>query len=163
MTSLAERLLAKVVQIPISGCWLWEGYLNPKTGYGEVHAFGRTETTHRAAYRAFCGDPGTLHVLHRCDVRCCLNPHHLFLGTNQDNIADSSAKGRRCGVPRKRPSGLQYAVPPGAHDVKLKIPRAVWSSIVQRIANGETQAQIALEYAVDPSTISNIKRRYLCG
>lgn len=160
--NVAERLLARSVLIPICGCRLWEGYLNPRTGYGEIHVGGKVESTHRAAFQAFVGDPAGKHVLHRCDVRSCINPYHLFLGSNADNIADSVAKGRRKGVPRKRPFGLRYNVPAGAHDVKLKIPRTEWSSVARMLTEGKTQREVAAIFGVHPSTISHIKTRLKC-
>jgi hypothetical protein len=107
--------------------------------------------------------PPGIHVLHECDIGACINPAHLFLGTNTDNIEDSMNKGRRKGVTRKRPCGLRYNTRRGAHDAKLKIPRNRWPEVKNRLDAGETQASLAAFFGVDPSTISNIKRRLLCG
>jgi hypothetical protein len=75
---------------PNSGCLLWLGRLN-RDGYG---TFGR-ELAHRRTWRAHFGAiPDGLQVLHRCDVPCCVNPAHLWLGTHTDNMRDRSAKGR---------------------------------------------------------------------
>ena len=108
--SLRYRLLAKCEPVTESGCWLWTGASIGK-GYGSINA-GKHATSmlaHRAAYECFVGPiPDGIHVCHRCDVRYCVNPAHLFLGTNLDNIHDSMKKGRRKGITRKRPSGLTY-------------------------------------------------------
>lgn len=77
------------------GCWLWTGCKH-STGYGRFGlSTGNIEYAHRAAWLLFRG-PITegLFVLHRCDVRLCVNPEHLFLGTQLDNMRDASAKGR---------------------------------------------------------------------
>lgn len=76
---------------PNSGCWLWTGSLL-SNGYG---SFGRRGRAHRASYEAHVGPiPDGLFVLHKCDVRCCVNPNHLWVGTNTDNARDRSRKGR---------------------------------------------------------------------
>lgn len=76
------------------GCWFWLGPLYPK-GYGSFWYQGRNVGAHRAAYELFVGPvPPGLSVCHRCDVPCCVNPEHLFLGTARDNLLDASAKGR---------------------------------------------------------------------
>lgn len=93
---------------PVGDCWLWQASFSG-TGYGDFRGNGEHWTAHRAAYTAFIGPiPPKMHVLHRCDNRACCNPEHLFIGTNQDNIRDSSLKGRRKGVRRNRPAGLVY-------------------------------------------------------
>lgn len=64
-------------------------------GYGRIYKDGRNVTTHRASWELANGTiPAGLWVLHRCDNPPCVNPAHLFLGTNRDNIADRHAKGR---------------------------------------------------------------------
>jgi hypothetical protein len=79
-------------------CWIWQGYINPENGYGYTSDYlggGKPSSVHRRAYRLhYDEDPGELHVLHKCDVRPCGNPHHLFLGTPLDNWLDAVAKGR---------------------------------------------------------------------
>lgn len=91
MTPLA-RFEAKVLKT--EGCWLWQGGLFPK-GYGSFWLDGKNRTAHRVAYELYVGKvPSDLIVCHRCDVRSCVNPHHLFLGTDQDNADDRERKGR---------------------------------------------------------------------
>lgn len=78
------------------GCWLWMGGLN-KGGYGQFYIYPcRTpKGVHRVAYEEFVGPiPDGLFVLHKCDVRNCFNPKHLFLGTSLDNMQDCSRKDR---------------------------------------------------------------------
>lgn len=88
-----ERLWTKVDK---SGeCWLWIANRN-WAGYGLFKREGKTRAAHREAWRAAHGDiPAGLQVLHRCDNRACVNPAHLFLGSQKDNIQDCIAKGRR--------------------------------------------------------------------
>ena len=80
-----------------NGCWLWDGDLK-ESGYGLFCAFGKKWAAHRASWMLFRGPiPDGLHVLHRCDVRNCVNPDHLWLGTHSENMQDMTAKGRRRG------------------------------------------------------------------
>jgi hypothetical protein len=105
LRSVIER---RTTRIPMSGCWLWEGSVQSR-GYGDLRLDKCHYTAHRASYLAFVGEvPDGMHVCHKCDVRLCCNPAHLFLGSNSDNIADSMRKGRRKGITRRRPSGLIY-------------------------------------------------------
>jgi hypothetical protein len=91
-----DQFLALVEPVTESGCWIWMGAMND-TGYGRIWD---TETqkdlsTHRLSYTLFNGPiPPQKWVLHRCDVEACVNPHHLYLGTTQDNTRDREMRGR---------------------------------------------------------------------
>ena len=88
----------------IGRCWAWTG--SKRNGYGE---YGRTGA-HRVSYKLFKGDiPKNLFVMHICDNRECVNPDHLKLGTNRDNIDDKVAKGRAKGGNGKKGENASYS------------------------------------------------------
>lgn len=83
--------------VEINGnCWLWSGSLDRRTGYGNFTMKGRSKHCHRAAYLLLVGSvPPGLQVLHTCDVRHCVNPQHLYLGTHADNMRDKIQRSRQ--------------------------------------------------------------------
>lgn len=78
----------------ISACWEWDGTLMAN-GYGYVHCGGKLLRAHRVSYEVFRGDiPAGQVVRHRCNNKRCVNPHHLELGSQQQNL-DDMVKARR--------------------------------------------------------------------
>lgn len=77
-----------------SGCWLWTGPVSEK-GYGYMQIRRKKHKAHRVSYETATGVcPGPLLVLHRCDTPACVNPDHLWLGTQAENMRDMVSKGR---------------------------------------------------------------------
>jgi hypothetical protein len=94
-----ERLRSLVKKAE-SGCWEYQGYRHPK-GYGGMAYRGKGWRTHRLSYYLFKGPiPDGMLVCHTCDVRHCINPNHLFLGTIETNNKDMVAKGRYAWDPK---------------------------------------------------------------
>lgn len=94
MKSAIDRFMDKVSPEPNSGCWLWTGGV-ASHGYGMFWIDNKVDTAPRQAYRLFCGEiVDNLHIMHKCDVRLCVNPDHLSLGTNAQNTYDKQKKGR---------------------------------------------------------------------
>lgn len=88
-----QRIKEKIV-IDNNNCWVWTGRVN-NVGYGEFSLNGKNFRVHRASYLLYKGEiPDKMLVCHTCDVRRCVNPDHLWLGTHQDNTDDAVAKGR---------------------------------------------------------------------
>lgn len=130
------RFFAKVEKTEY--CWLWTAGCNGKKGYGMFRPNGPDARVlaHRFSYQIAYGPiPPGAQVCHRCDTPRCVNPLHLFLGTNADNINDSVQKGRRV----------------------QKIP----FSERQTIANStESNVVLAKRYGVDKSSIWALKKKY---
>jgi len=100
-STLSEKCVSRFASkydIQENGCWIWTGGLL-RGGYGSFEIKCRPNRecgqAHRVSWRIHCGTiPAGMMVLHRCDVPRCVNPDHLFLGTQKDNMQDMSRKGR---------------------------------------------------------------------
>lgn len=126
----------------MSGCWLWDSGVNTK-GYGQFYGNRENLLAHRVSYELHRGTiPAGLHVLHSCDTPSCVNPAHLKLGTNLDNIRDKVAK-KRCRAIR------------GERAPWAKLTQAQVDHIKQKAMKGVEYCAL---YKVSPALISSIQR-----
>ena len=89
-----EAFTGKYEPVTESGCWIWTGACNGK--YGLIWKPPGFTMAHRIAYELYKGQiPAGMYVCHLCDVPLCVNPDHLFLGTQIDNMRDMIRKGRK--------------------------------------------------------------------
>jgi hypothetical protein len=141
MNELERRFEGKYTPEPNSGCWLWDASVYPR-GYG-VFEHPDTRYAHRASWIFRYGSiPENLCVLHKCDVRSCVNPDHLFLGTQADNMKDMDNKRRR------RPAR-------GVRAASAKLTE----DIVREIKLDHRPAKdLARAYGVQPEAIHKIRR-----
>ena len=95
---LIERFWPKVDKSAgLEGCWIWKA-CTQKDGYGQFWVNGGMLQAHRVAYELVIGPiPKGLEILHKCDNPPCVNPFHLWAGTQSENILDSMHKGRQGG------------------------------------------------------------------
>lgn len=137
-----ERFNAKWTPEPFSGCWLWTAYCTP-SGYGSFTLKNWPYRAHRASWILKYGTiPDGLLVLHKCDTPSCVNPDHLFIGTQSDNLKDAFRKGR---ISTK-----------GDNSRSRKLCTRDVAAI---LAATGSQKEIASRYNVHHSTISLIKSR----
>lgn len=135
-----QRFFSRIEYDTNGGCWLWSRKLDPD-GYGWF-VMGSEQRAHRSSWQLFKGEiPHGLAVCHRCDVRACVNPTHLFLGTSQDNNRDRHDKGRTaCG------ERLKHAI----------LTESMVSDIRIQRASGASVKVIADRYGVRAATIYDI-------
>ena len=160
--NLREYLAGKSMPEPNSGCLLWLGPYD-QDGYGMAswNMSGRTVKAHRAAYELHCGPiPAGKSVCHSCDVRACIEPRHLWLGSNADNVADREKKGRTSRGFRHAASFLtsakwQRKLPRGEGHKQSKLTEAKVRAIRR---DPRSLGSIASDYGVSPSCVGLIKR-----
>lgn len=127
-------------QMASDGCWIWRGYVGPD-GYGRFSDGKKLLRAHRFSYEVLIGPiPQGMLVCHKCDVPLCVNPKHLFLGTNMTNSDDKVLKGRH-----------QF----GTRHVCAKLTEDEVRAIRLDIRSHE---KIAKDYSVSHGTITGIKR-----
>ncbi len=130
-------------------CWLWTGTI-ASTGYGIISIKNRRAGVHRVLWEHVSGKPVPvgMFVCHHCDIRACVRPDHLFLGTHQDNMADMRQKGRHHG------NGLA-----GEQHSQAKLLADDVAAIRERWAHGGiSQRELGEIYGVHQVNISRIVR-----
>jgi len=143
----ADRFFRKAEPVTESGCWLWTAYIN-HLGYGKFQLKGKWRNANRVCWELINGPiPDGMDVLHKCDIRCCVNPNHLFLGTHTDNMQDMIAKGR---APRRD----------GEHNGNAKITREQAEEIRALYAPRKTSAsKLGRSFGLSESSVLSIIKR----
>ena len=138
---LRKRIIEKSCKCEKTDCWNWIKYKN-KDGRAQCYFIGnKTLNASRVSYIAFKGNiPEGLLVCHICDNPSCVNPEHLFIGTNKDNADDKVNKNRSaCG-----------------EKISTKLKNEMILEIRELSKNGMTQQNIAKKYNVCQTTIGSI-------
>lgn len=159
---LADRLWSKADKTSHpQGCWVWTRCTD-RRGYGRIMVNKRKSLAHRIAYELANGPiPTGLCVCHSCDNPACINPSHLWLGTNADNTADMVRKGR-VGFASGERSGMRRhpeKIVRGENRHGAKLTEDGVRDIRRRWSAGESQAELGRAYGVDPSVINTVVHR----
>lgn len=79
----------------VNGCWICTSHTTDSNGYPQVGVKGKRWQLHRHVYTLYNGDiKEGMVIRHTCDVKNCINPDHLIVGTKKDNARDASERGR---------------------------------------------------------------------
>lgn len=154
---LGERFWPKVDRRGDDECWEWRGSRGV-SGYGcvELPETRRLVGAHRASWILHFGSiPDGLFVLHRCDNPPCVNPHHLFLGTHEDNMADASVKGR---IVASRARGERSGNARLTDAQVAEIRRRHLSGVHPARRTGNSTTELAREYGVTRQYIGQLVR-----
>jgi hypothetical protein len=146
ITTSLDVYLKDRMQISNSGCWEWQLAKSP-AGYGYTAVANpyKTNKAHRLSYSVFNGPiPKGLLVRHTCDNPTCINPKHLLVGTDADNVLDKVTRGRQAKGAAIRASTLTES------DVY---------AIRAKAANGVMGKDLAIEYQISGAAISEIINR----
>ncbi len=126
--------------------WMWTATLNRPDGYGQIGVKGKIKGAHRVSYELHIGKiPNGLCVLHKCDIKCCVNPDHFFVGTHQDNSDDRVKKGRQAKLKGSK-NGRAKLIESDIPEIKKDLEQGIL-----------TQREIAVKFDVSKAQISRIK------
>jgi len=146
--SLQKRFDDKYVPEPMSGCWLWEGAIFERTGYGQMRMNKKIFLAHRIAWELYRGPIPKgegyhgICVCHKCDNPFCVNPDHLFLGNHLANMQDRNTKGRA----------------PNLKGQNNPFSRLDNTQIIAIRADKRSHTDTALDYGVSRHTIARIRQ-----
>jgi hypothetical protein len=147
--TLEERFWPKVNKQTLNGCWEWTAAKYP-AGYGVIGFVkpASPRPAHRVAWELVNGPiPEGLFVCHKCDNRACVNPDHLFLGTQKQNLADMAVKGR--GTKSNRGEG----------SARSKLTTEQIIEIRRLSAEGISRAELGRRFGMRATSISRIVLR----
>jgi len=141
--TLKERFMNSVNKT--DSCWLWKGKI-PAHGYGYIQINKKCYRAHRVSWEIYFGEiPKGMLVCHKCDVPSCVNPDHLFLGSDADNMRDRDEK---CRVAHNK----------GEKCGKSKIKESDVIAIKTLFKSGATQTEIGNKLGINRKNVFNIVR-----
>ncbi len=133
-----------------NACWTWTGPRHSLTGRGLFSGPVKLVQAHRYAYERINGPiiPASLFVLHTCGNgdKGCVNPAHLYVGTQLDNMRDRKARG----VPYENGRGVGY---------RSKVTPDQVREIRRRVAEGESRAAVARDFGISRMQAATIAAR----
>ena len=143
-TPIRLRFWDKVNVTSPSGCWLWKGAKDCE-GYGFIkRKDGVQLRAHRMSYEFYQGPiPDNYQICHHCDNPSCVNPNHLFAGTNSDNMRDCIRKNRK----------------PPVRGTKNPMAKLTDNQVIDIRKDTRPSKAIAGEYQITPDYVNTIKRR----
>lgn len=148
-TTFEQRFWANVLKGGPDECWPWTASAS-KEGYGRIRRCGKLVVAHRASYEMHIGPiPEGMKVCHTCDNPPCVNPKHLWIGTDGDNTRDSITKGR--------PRGAKIPVPPRGEKCVFSVLVASQVLEMRRLSqDGWCNQDLAAKFQIDKSGVSRI-------
>jgi hypothetical protein len=145
-----------------NGCWTWNGSVS-NTGYGRIGVCPGRKQVHRLSWELFHGKiPDGLHVLHKCDNPLCVNPDHLFLGTQMDNNLDRTLKGRTASGDSNGMRRHPERVSRGERNGRAKITEEIVLEIRRLYVKGSRvygQASLARKFGLSQPYVGDIVNR----
>lgn len=143
--AFVEAFFSASIPEPNTGCWLWEKQASKTHDYGAFSLPGvGSVRAHRLAFALVNGDvPDGIVVRHRCDNPACVNPDHLELGTQRENVSDRYSRGRFVGNPAVQ-----------------KLDEATAKAIFE---SEDSSAATARKFGVSPTLVKSIRRREIWG
>lgn len=142
---IRDKFISKIKKDE-DGCWLWTGAKN-QDGYGWFNIGRPSVGAHRVSWRLFRGEiPDGMCVLHKCDRPPCVNPSHLWLGTQTENIADRTRKGRSW-----------HSVGELCGNSKLTNSDAEYIRSIHKLKYGDVK-MLAEKFKANRHTIQNVRR-----
>lgn len=138
-----KKRMINSVDIDDSGCWNWIKSIN--MGYGVTSLRGKREQAHRASWMVFVGEiPNGMQINHKCHNKMCINPDHLYVGTQKENMRDMEDAGRavRC---------------VGGRNGNSKLSEMDVLEVKKMIMDGKKNDEISLKFSVSRSTIQFIR------